>query len=69
MTRPDLATIAHQVSDLPLGNNGFWLLAAALIGAVFNPWMVFYQQLPQPKSASTTGTTVRRAAIRPSERC
>jgi len=44
MTRPDLATIAHQVSDLPLGDSGFWLLAAALIGAVFNPWMVFYQQ-------------------------
>jgi Mn2+/Fe2+ NRAMP family transporter len=44
MTHPDLGTIAHQVSDLPLGNNGFWLLAAALIGAVFNPWMVFYQQ-------------------------
>jgi Mn2+/Fe2+ NRAMP family transporter len=44
MTRPDLATIAHQVSDLPLGDSGFWLLGAALIGAVFNPWMVFYQQ-------------------------
>jgi NRAMP (natural resistance-associated macrophage protein)-like metal ion transporter len=44
MTHPDLATVAHQVSDLPLGNSDFWLLAAALIGAVFNPWMVFYQQ-------------------------
>ena len=32
------------MSDLPLGNSDFWLLAAALIGAVFNPWMVFYQQ-------------------------
>ena len=44
MTHPDLGAIAHQVSDLPLGNNSFWLLAAALIGAVFNSWMVFYQQ-------------------------
>jgi Mn2+/Fe2+ NRAMP family transporter len=44
MTRPGLATIARQVSDLPLGNSGFWLLAAALIGAVFKPWMIFYQQ-------------------------
>jgi Mn2+/Fe2+ NRAMP family transporter len=44
MSHPDLATIAHQVRDLPLGNSDFWLLAAALIGAVFNPWMVFYQQ-------------------------
>jgi Mn2+/Fe2+ NRAMP family transporter len=44
MTHPDLATIAYQMRDLPLGDSGFWLLAAALIGAVFNPWMVFYQQ-------------------------
>ena len=44
MTHPDLATIADQIRDLPLGDSGFWLLAAALIGAVFNPWMVFYQQ-------------------------
>ena len=44
MTRPDLVTIAHQVSDPPLGDNRFWLLAAALIGAVFNPWMIFCQQ-------------------------
>jgi Mn2+/Fe2+ NRAMP family transporter len=43
-THPNFATIAHQVSDLPLGNSDFSLLAAALIGAVFNPWMVFYQQ-------------------------
>jgi len=43
-THPNFATIGHQVSDLPLGDSGFWLLAAALIGAVFNPWMVFYQQ-------------------------
>ena len=44
MTHPDLATITYQIRDLPLGDSGFWLLAAALIGAVFNPWMVFYQQ-------------------------
>ena len=44
MTRPNVAAMVHQVRDLPLGNNDFWLLAAALIGAVFNPWMVFYQQ-------------------------
>jgi Mn2+/Fe2+ NRAMP family transporter len=44
MTHPDVATMAQQISNLPLGNNQFWLLAAALIGAVFNPWMVFYQQ-------------------------
>jgi len=43
-TRPDVGAIAHEVSDLPLRNSNFGLLAAALIGAVFNPWMVFYQQ-------------------------
>jgi Mn2+/Fe2+ NRAMP family transporter len=43
-THPNFATIVRQVNDLPLGNGDFWLLTAALIGAVFNPWMVFYQQ-------------------------
>ena len=43
-TRPDVGTVAHDVFDIPFGKDGFWLLAAALIGAVFNPWMVFYQQ-------------------------
>jgi Mn2+/Fe2+ NRAMP family transporter len=43
-THPGFAVIAYQVRDLPLGNSDFWLLAAALIGATFNPWMVFYQQ-------------------------
>jgi Mn2+/Fe2+ NRAMP family transporter len=43
-THPNFTTIGHQLRDLPLGNSDFWFLAAALIGAVFNPWMVFYQQ-------------------------
>jgi Mn2+/Fe2+ NRAMP family transporter len=43
-THPNFTAIADQLRDLPLGNSDFWLLAAALIGAVFNPWMVFYQQ-------------------------
>jgi hypothetical protein len=32
------------VIDIHVGSNDFWFLGAALIGAVFNPWMVFYQQ-------------------------
>jgi Mn2+/Fe2+ NRAMP family transporter len=43
-THPDVGTVAHDLVDIPFGNDGFWFLAAALIGAVFNPWMVFYQQ-------------------------
>lgn len=41
---PDAGTFARQLRDLPLGNKEFLWLAAALIGATFNPWMVFYQQ-------------------------
>jgi Mn2+/Fe2+ NRAMP family transporter len=43
-TRPDFATVARDVVDIPISNNDFWFLGAALIGAVLNPWMVFYQQ-------------------------
>ena len=43
-TRPDFARVAHELSNMPSGNSDFWFLGAALIGAVFNPWMVFYQQ-------------------------
>ena len=41
---PDLATLAKDAADLPFGNHEFTYLAAAVIGATFNPWMVFYQQ-------------------------
>jgi Mn2+/Fe2+ NRAMP family transporter len=29
---------------IPFGDKDFMYLAAALVGASFNPWMVFYQQ-------------------------
>ncbi|WP_269507253.1 NRAMP family divalent metal transporter [Burkholderia sp. IMCC1007] len=41
---PDLTTIVYHAVHLPLSNHHFLYLAAALIGAVFNPWMIFYQQ-------------------------
>ena len=41
---PNAATLARQAIDLPLSNKSFIYLAAAIVGAVFNPWMVFYQQ-------------------------
>jgi len=43
-THPDLHDMFGQMSNLPLANRQFGYLAAALIGATFNPWMVFYQQ-------------------------
>ncbi len=41
---PHLNALAQDAVDLPLGNRHFMYLAAAIIGAVFNPWMIFYQQ-------------------------
>jgi Mn2+/Fe2+ NRAMP family transporter len=41
---PDIHDLFRQMTHLPLGNRQFGYLAAALIGATFNPWMVFYQQ-------------------------
>ena len=41
---PNLETLAKQAIDLPFDNREFMYLAAAVIGAVFNPWMIFYQQ-------------------------
>lgn len=41
---PNLETLARDAVDLPLNNREFLYLVAALIGAVFNPWMIFYQQ-------------------------
>ncbi|WDD92385.1 divalent metal cation transporter [Burkholderia sp. FERM BP-3421] len=41
---PDWHALAAQALRPPLGDPHFAYLAAALIGATFNPWMVFYQQ-------------------------
>lgn len=41
---PDLQTVARDVVNLPLRDGAFMYLVAAIIGAVFNPWMIFYQQ-------------------------
>jgi NRAMP (natural resistance-associated macrophage protein)-like metal ion transporter len=42
--RPDPAVVLRDVADIPFGDRQFLYLAAAIVGAVFNPWMVFYQQ-------------------------
>lgn len=41
---PGMGELYRQMASLPLGDHQFGYLAAALIGATFNPWMVFYQQ-------------------------
>jgi Mn2+/Fe2+ NRAMP family transporter len=41
---PSFATMGKDVVDLPIANRQFTFLVAAIIGAVFSPWMIFYQQ-------------------------
>jgi Mn2+/Fe2+ NRAMP family transporter len=41
---PGLAALVRDAIDLPIRNRDFLLLVAAVIGATFNPWMIFYQQ-------------------------
>jgi Mn2+/Fe2+ NRAMP family transporter len=41
---PSLTSMGKDVVDLPIGNRQFTFLVAAIIGAVFSPWMIFYQQ-------------------------
>ena len=42
--RPSLGRIAADAIHLPLGDRAFLWMVAAVVGATFNPWMVFYQQ-------------------------
>jgi Mn2+/Fe2+ NRAMP family transporter len=41
---PSLTSLAKDAVDLPVNDAGFLYLVAAIIGATFNPWMIFYQQ-------------------------
>ena len=43
-THPDMTAFASDFTTLPLHNRDFLYLAAANVGAVIMPWMVFYQQ-------------------------
>ena len=44
LARPSLAEMAQGALDIPWANKDYLYLAAANIGAVIMPWMVFYQQ-------------------------
>ena len=44
MAHPSLAEILEGIRSVPFNNSQFLFLAAANIGAVIMPWMVFYQQ-------------------------
>src|SRR5271165_5083071 len=42
--RPSFATMARDAIDFPFGDRQFLYMTAEIIGATFNPWMIFYQQ-------------------------
>ena len=44
LAKPSGAQIARDFFDIPVANKEYMYLAAANIGAVIMPWMVFYQQ-------------------------
>ncbi len=41
---PSLTAMASDAIRLPFGDRQFLYMIAAIIGATFNPWMIFYQQ-------------------------
>jgi Mn2+/Fe2+ NRAMP family transporter len=41
---PGLKALARDAIDLPIRNRDFLFMVAAIIGATFNPWVIFYQQ-------------------------
>jgi Mn2+/Fe2+ NRAMP family transporter len=43
-THPDMHAVVVGSLDIPFGNKAYAYLAAANIGAVIMPWMIFYQQ-------------------------
>jgi len=42
-SHPAVGEIARDVADQKLNDSGYLYLLAGLIGATFNPWMIFYQ--------------------------
>ena len=44
VARPKLGQIAVDALSFPIGDRQFLYMTAAIIGATFNPWMIFYQQ-------------------------
>ncbi len=41
---PDYHTVLKTLFHIPVSNSQYWYLAAANVGAVVMPWMIFYQQ-------------------------
>jgi Mn2+/Fe2+ NRAMP family transporter len=42
-SHPSAGEIFHDIADQKLADYGYLYLGAGLIGATFNPWMIFYQ--------------------------
>jgi Mn2+/Fe2+ NRAMP family transporter len=59
---PNLKELLPGPADIPFGDRQFLYMTAAVVGAVFNPWMVFYQQSAVVDKSMTP-------ADLPSQRC
>ncbi len=44
VAHPDVLAVARQAVDIPWADPGYGYLAAANVGSVVLPWMIFYQQ-------------------------
>jgi len=44
LSHPSIHQILNQITHIPIHNSQYLYLAAATIGAVIMPWMIFYQQ-------------------------
>jgi Mn2+/Fe2+ NRAMP family transporter len=54
---PNLQTVAMDAVDPRIADSNFGYLGAALIGACFNPWMIFYQQSATVEKRLAPGDT------------
>ncbi|NIE64262.1 divalent metal cation transporter [Burkholderia sp. Ax-1719] len=60
--RPQFHLMVREMTHLPIGDREFGYLAAALIGATFNPWMVFYQQAAVADTAGGAASGAKNLA-------
>ena len=60
-SHPAASEIVRDVADQKLNDTGYLYLVAGLIGATFNPWMIFYQASAISEKRLTLGQLWRRA--------
>ena len=62
-SRPDPTAVFRDATELLSGNRQILYMAAALVGAIFNPWMIFYQQSAVVDNRLQPGTSAPNGGI------